>query len=573
MPELFQGVVTRRAVHGIADDEQCGLRKQNAAAMEEAGVGAGGVQQVLIDGGGPAVDGDFRLLVPAEGSGGNGLIAAIDAKCVMSGNAAKAVSLVRVGDVGIGARVDQDVAAGEAGGQAEDVGVAVASGAFSKGTGLNDDANAGRGHHGGAGVREQSGCGFGRWDFRGGEHLRSEPPGRLRSEIRRIVEPLGAAKEHAAGGHGSAAELHAVAVRMEETAAIVIADQGQDTRGREQRIEIFRHTDQAVLVGRGGLGREAVEQEEIQRVHVIVGRLFEVGAVFADLAKHFLLHDACAGLRPSRRVRKGGEEDAEGVQRDGLAEQMSIGGEVDGEVEFQETRVAVEFGQEAAAKGGGHFGAGHLPEPRPGEGAECHFQGAGPIDAAQEGIGVEPTGELGEGFLQVGSIAGEKPGLGEQRQVLMAIEFPNYFVVADLGEIEVRGAAEVRSAGGDSVQVVAAPVDRGAGIDGEAEKGKTVGDDLVRDAREFGGVRGAAEGGGDRVAARGARASGRERWWRGGLEATETSPGSRAPGAGGIGSRRDYARLAAKRAPMTGMREKKSTRWLGAIQAKTAISR
>jgi hypothetical protein len=55
--------------------------------------------------------------------------------------AAEGVALDRIGDVGVRAGVDQDFAIADAGDEAEHVGVAVASRAFSKASGFDHDVN------------------------------------------------------------------------------------------------------------------------------------------------------------------------------------------------------------------------------------------------------------------------------------------------------------------------------------------------------------------------------------------------------------------------------------------------
>ena len=79
MPELFQCVVARWAVHRIQHDHRDRLHKNNTSAMGEAGVGAGRVQAIPVRPRGPLAHGDRGLVVPPEGTAGNGLVPAIDA--------------------------------------------------------------------------------------------------------------------------------------------------------------------------------------------------------------------------------------------------------------------------------------------------------------------------------------------------------------------------------------------------------------------------------------------------------------------------------------------------------------
>src|SRR5262249_844544 len=97
LPELFDCVVTRRTFDGVCDDELCGLVKDDAPTMHEACVGAGGLEHVALAGGAPVVHADLGLILPTEGAGWNGLIAAVDADRVVGRAAAELVTLDGVG--------------------------------------------------------------------------------------------------------------------------------------------------------------------------------------------------------------------------------------------------------------------------------------------------------------------------------------------------------------------------------------------------------------------------------------------------------------------------------------------
>ena len=68
--------------------------------------------------------------------------------------------------------------------------------------------------------------------------------------------------------------------------------------------------------------------------------------------------------------------------------------------------MTLQRGQKTRPQGFGHFAAGHVPEPGPGERPEGHLQRAGPIDTAQEWIAIQPGLDLVEGFVQVIAAAG-----------------------------------------------------------------------------------------------------------------------------------------------------------------------
>ena len=155
------------------------------------------------------------------------------------------------------------------------------------------------------------------------------------------------------------------------------------------------------------------------------------------------------------------------MEGDGFAEEVGVGGEVDGQIFKEMAAVLVERGEEAAAKFGGHgFIAAEVPDPDPRERAESDFESAGPIDAALKRVLVEPGFELGKEFGKVFGLAVEQMGLGEEDKVLVAAEFPDEFVIADGVEVEVFDAAEILEGGGFVVGVIAAPIDGRAGFEG-----------------------------------------------------------------------------------------------------------
>ena len=128
-------------------------------------------------------------------------------------------------------------------------------------------------------------------------------------------------------------------------------------------------------------------------------------------------------------------------------------------------------------------------DPAPREGTEGDFEGAGPIDAALERVFGEPMGDLSFDFGEKLGATGEQERLGEEDEMLVAIEFPDELVVACAGEIEVRDAAEVGEAGFLAVQEVPTPGDAWAKIDfGNAEEGEAMAEDGFGEADDFGGV-------------------------------------------------------------------------------------
>src|SRR5271157_4446027 len=77
-----------------------------------------------------------------------------------------------------------------------------------------------------------------------------------------------------------------------------------------------------------------------------------------------------------------------------------------------------------------------LQQPYPGQAAEGHFEAACPVRTPRIGIGLLPGIPLRQEFPNVAFFVGEKPGLGQSNQVLMAAQLPCDLVIADLGKIK-----------------------------------------------------------------------------------------------------------------------------------------
>jgi len=72
----------------------------------------------------------------------------------------------------------------------------------------------------------------------------------------------------------------------------------------------------------------------------------------------------------------------------------------------------------------------------------------------------------------------QEPILGQQNEVLVAIQFPDDFVISGARGIEVGNAAEVLQAGFDTGEGIASPVNFGSGFERETEGGEAVGADF-----------------------------------------------------------------------------------------------
>src|ERR1700720_147061 len=74
--------------------------------------------------------------------------------------------------------------------------------------------------------------------------------------------------------------------------------------------------------------------------------------------------------------------------------------------------------------------------PQPRDTSKRHFQAAAPVDADRIRVCPLPGVPL---LLQFGSVlflSGQSPGLRQDHQMLMPVQFPRDLVITDLGEIE-----------------------------------------------------------------------------------------------------------------------------------------
>src|SRR5579884_3060336 len=118
--------------------------------------------------------------------------------------------------------------------------------------------------------------------------------------------------------------------------------------------------------------------------------------------------------------------------------------------------------------------ADEVVNPDPGERSECDFERTGPVHSAYEGIGGDPAFDFLLDFAQVFCAAGDEESLSNSDEVLVAVQLPDPFVIANGIEIEIRNTAKKSRAAGFVVFVIAAPVDFEAGRNALAEEGEAM---------------------------------------------------------------------------------------------------
>src|SRR5579863_10468496 len=78
-----------------------------------------------------------------------------------------------------------------------------------------------------------------------------------------------------------------------------------------------------------------------------------------------------------------------------------------------------------------------IPDPEPRKAPESDFQAASPIDPIRVRILFLPLIPLAKQFFGVSDVTGETICLGECDQMLMSVQFPCNFVIANAREIQI----------------------------------------------------------------------------------------------------------------------------------------
>ena len=144
-------------------------------------------------------------------------------------------------------------------------------------------------------------------------------------QILRSADPGRLAAHDAASGERGAREPITRSVGMKEPSAVIIPQHRQASRKAHQRGKVLGHAFQLVCVAGAGAGDRVVEQEHVQRIHVIVSRLLEVASVAAHLPLELFLYQRGRGAFPSPRAGPFREQRSDRMQRHRLTQQMSIG--------------------------------------------------------------------------------------------------------------------------------------------------------------------------------------------------------------------------------------------------------
>src|SRR2546423_9976437 len=131
--------------------------------------------------------------------------------------------------------------------------------------------------------------------------------------------------------------------------------------------------------------------------------------------------------------------------------------------------------------------------PNAGEAAESYFQAARPINADSIRILCMPAAPLREYFSCEAIFSGKAVRLDQRNQMLVAVQFPSDFAVADLSKIQITNAVKWLFGRSFLMDGVKMPVDFLSGFKiGVAQKIEAVRTNLVRTFNNFAGLFGQA---------------------------------------------------------------------------------
>src|SRR5579863_3684480 len=94
-------------------------------------------------------------------------------------------------------------------------------------------------------------------------------------------------------------------------------------------------------------------------------------------------------------------------------------------------------------------------DPNPGQCSQGDFEGTGPISPQMKRVGPNPALELRLNFIWVPCVTRQQPGLRQNDQVLMAVQFPDHFVVAGARSVQVGDEAKISETGFNAAHIVA----------------------------------------------------------------------------------------------------------------------
>ena len=236
--------------------------------------------------------------------------------------------------------------------------------------------------------------------------------------------------------------LDLIPPRIEDSASVIIPETfcGTDFGKRLDDIQHFLQYVVELLGNREAVlaRKDSRVQEKIERVYVVVKRLLEVNAVGADLPFRLFQYDAPSVILPAFCGRNLRAQRADEEKRNRLAEEVSVGREIRRQIAFDISSMRLQSEKKIRLEGSRKVRAvsEQIPNPEPGQAAECHFERAGPVDAERIRIRLLPRMPLVDEFIGIDAIAGQEPSFGQRDQMLVAVQFPDDFVIADCVKIQ-----------------------------------------------------------------------------------------------------------------------------------------
>src|SRR6266550_8852968 len=148
--------------------------------------------------------------------------------------------------------------------------------------------------------------------------------------------------------------LGAIALRIKNSATIIVPEAFWRPRLRE-RLHYGKHSAQCSVILRWDFqsvlrSQHSCMKKEVERVNVVMQRLFEVNAIRTHLALRSLQHNFPPGLLPATRRRDLRIKRAEKEQRNRFTQQMSVGRKINRQVALDVASVKGQCGQQFRTK-------------------------------------------------------------------------------------------------------------------------------------------------------------------------------------------------------------------------------
>ena len=256
----------------------------------------------------------------------------------------------------------------------------------------------------------------------------------------------GIAGEHRGQGQRVAGIERVAASDRPQTAAIVVADCRSLTIVATEGAHVARQTVDGVAECRqsGGVTDQLRDEKghavEVERVSMVRSRELDVSTVGEDLPVDLLEEHRPAGGHPLTASPQFRQRGAHDIERQRLAREMRIRTEVARQVTLDVIELEIESNEDVDEPAGVRVMLRRLADGAGAsrnwiaashrERAEGELQRAGPVDANQRRIRVTPAAHMLDDASGVAVVLCQPIRAAECQKVLVAIQFPDHFVIA-----------------------------------------------------------------------------------------------------------------------------------------------